>query len=66
LIISDGTNVLRLNNDGSLDSTFKNTSNIPNLFTQRVSEILVQADGRVNVVSEDFSFVRLNSLGVLE
>lgn len=66
LIISDGTNVLRMNNDGSLDLTFKNTSNIPNLFTQRVSDILVQSDGKINVISEDFSFVRLSSLGIME
>jgi hypothetical protein len=66
LIVSDGTNVFRLNNDGTLDSNFKNTANIPNLFTQRVSNILIQADGKIIVVSEDFSYVRLSSVGVIE
>ncbi len=66
LIISDGVNTLRIRTDGTLDPTFKNEAIIPNLFTQRLSNILLQTDGKIVLVGEDFSFVRLTSAGILE
>jgi uncharacterized delta-60 repeat protein len=66
LVVTDGVNVIRLNNDGTLDSNFKNGSNIPSLFTQRVNNVLIQNDGKINVISEDFSYIRLSSNGVIE
>jgi uncharacterized delta-60 repeat protein len=58
--------VNRFNADGTLDNSFKNGQIGSSLGLQNLVDVHIQSDGKIVLVFQDYSFIKLLSTGVVE